>query len=328
MIHLQLGDRRALIADNATAQLFQLLRRLAPSDLPVLVVGETGAGKENAAHALHAWSTPCEATVHRFQLRGDSRSRSPRASCSVTRRARSPARRTTKIGLLEAADGGTVFLDEIGELPPSIQAKLLRALEAKRIMRVGSTTEITIDVRFVAATHKDLEREVRDRSLPARPLLPAAAARRSRCRRCAAGRASSCSSRAEFVADSRARGKVSTAHVFGGGDGRARALSSGPATCASSRTRWSTWPRPSKDDVIHPWHLSERVTGVSATEPRRTCTRARHARVADELRDLERRRMTEALEASNGVQKKAAELIGMPLRTFRMKSKQYGLDRR
>jgi two-component system, NtrC family, response regulator AtoC len=81
-------------------------------------------------------------------------------------------------------------------------------------------------------------------------------------------------------------------------------------------------------DVVQPWHLSERLTGVTGDPVAAAVPASGRRRVADELRDLERRRMAEAIEASGGVQKKAAELIGMPLRTFRMKSKQYGLDRR
>jgi transcriptional regulator with PAS, ATPase and Fis domain len=65
----------------------------------------------------------------------------------------------TKLGLLETADGGTVFLDEIGDLPLALQAKLLRVIEDKKVMRVGALAPVAIDVRFLAATHKDLEAE-------------------------------------------------------------------------------------------------------------------------------------------------------------------------
>jgi DNA-binding NtrC family response regulator len=65
-----------------------------------------------------------------------------------------------KIGYIEAADGGTLLLDEIGELPLSVQAKLLRVLETRRIARLGATEEVGVDVRFVCATHRDLERDV------------------------------------------------------------------------------------------------------------------------------------------------------------------------
>src|SRR6185436_6744784 len=66
-----------------------------------------------------------------------------------------------KSGYFEAADGGTLFLDEIGETPPALQAKLLRVLETRRLIRVGGTAEIPVDVRLVCATNRDLEAEVR-----------------------------------------------------------------------------------------------------------------------------------------------------------------------
>jgi two-component system response regulator AtoC len=84
------------------------------------------------------------------------------------------------------------------------------------------------------------------------------------------------------------------------------------------------------ENVLEPWHLSERIASVAPPAPTRPPTSreptyAKFRPVQDELRDLERRRMIEALAASSGVQKRAAELIGMPLRTFTMKYKQYGL---
>ena len=96
-----------------------------------------------------------------------------RASCSATRRARSPARIYTRAGRFEAADGGTLFLDEIGDISPTVQVKLLRFLEEREFERVGGNRTFKVDVRIVAATHRDLQEEGRGRQLPRGPLLPA-----------------------------------------------------------------------------------------------------------------------------------------------------------
>src|SRR5262249_15354084 len=138
----------------------ELIRRLAGSTMPVLVTGETGAGKELAASAIHHLSPRnkqrfvplnCAAmqdTLVESELFGYERGAFSGAAGQ-------------KPGLLEVADGGTVFLDEVGELSPATPAKLLRALEEKRIMRLGGTRSIDVDVRIVAATHRNLEEEVK-----------------------------------------------------------------------------------------------------------------------------------------------------------------------
>jgi two-component system, NtrC family, response regulator AtoC len=321
VLHLDVGGRRTLVADPETARVFQLLKKLATSELPVLIVGETGVGKESAAHALHAWSARAERRFVAFNAAALQETLAESELFGHERGAFTGAT-STKVGLLEAASGGTVFLDEVGDLPAAIQAKLLRALEAKRVMRVGSTSEIAIDVRVVAATHKDLDVEVRAgrfrqdlfyRLGGAKVMLPAL---RERPRelvllarellddaRRAAG--------AEPVAFSVAAMDVLVRHPW---PGNVRELKNEMAYVAATI----------EGNVVEPWHLAERITGTSVGAKPPAGVR----RVADELRELERRRMAEALDASAGVQKRAAERIGMPLRTFRMKFKQYGLDRR
>ncbi|HPH29317.1 MAG TPA: sigma 54-interacting transcriptional regulator [Pseudomonadota bacterium] len=155
---LQLGDKQVVLADPAMLRLYTLIERLAPSDLPVLVCGETGTGKEIAAQALHQRSRRaagrlvslnCAAlpeTLAESELFGHEKGAFTGAVAQ-------------KVGLLEAAQGGTLFLDEIGELSLGLQAKLLRALEQKRITRVGDTKERSIDIRIVAATNRKLAEE-------------------------------------------------------------------------------------------------------------------------------------------------------------------------
>ena len=136
-----------------------VLYRVAPSELPVMIMGQTGTGKELAARFLHVHSRRkdgpflainCSAVsgeLFESELFGHERG----AFTSAT---------ATRIGLLEMAAGGTVFFDEIGEMPLNLQPKLLRVLEQKTLRRVGGNREIATDVRIVAATNRDLAQQV------------------------------------------------------------------------------------------------------------------------------------------------------------------------
>jgi DNA-binding NtrC family response regulator len=155
------GDPEAPTAnDPRSQQTFQLARRVAATPITVLLLGETGAGKEVVAELIHRSgpraSKPfvrldCASlppTLLESELFGHERG----AFTGADRR---------KVGYFEAAEGGTILLDEIGELPSSLQAKLLTALERRVVCRIGSTDEIPIDVRIIAATNRDLEQEVK-----------------------------------------------------------------------------------------------------------------------------------------------------------------------
>jgi two-component system response regulator AtoC len=135
-----------------------IVRDLAKSGVNVLILGETGAGKEVLASTIHALSERGGALA-RINCAALSESLLESELFGHEKGAFTGAT-AQKIGLLESADGGTVFLDEIGELPLSIQAKLLRAVEHREVLRLGSTRPIAIDVRFLAATNRDLPAEV------------------------------------------------------------------------------------------------------------------------------------------------------------------------
>ena len=92
-----------------------------------------------------------------------------------------------KLGKFEQADGGTLLLDEIGDMTLATQAKILRALQERELQRVGGAQTIKVDVRIIASTNKDLERAVTRGHVPRRPLLPAERRDDSACRRCASG---------------------------------------------------------------------------------------------------------------------------------------------
>jgi DNA-binding NtrC family response regulator len=156
---LAIGDRMVVVADPAMRGLMELIRRLAPTDLPVLIEGETGVGKENAAYALHAWSARKSGPFVAVNCAAFAESLIESELFGSEKGAFSGAV-ASRPGLIESAHGGTLFFDEIGELPLALQPKLLRVLETKRALRVGGTRERELDVRVVAATNRNLAQEV------------------------------------------------------------------------------------------------------------------------------------------------------------------------
>ncbi|TMQ06830.1 MAG: FHA domain-containing protein, partial [Deltaproteobacteria bacterium] len=136
-----------------------MMQRVANTAIGVLILGETGVGKEVMARALHASSQRADGPFVPIHCAALSPALFESELFGHEKGAFTSAL-SAKPGLLETADGGTVFLDEIGELPDAIQVKLLRVLEDRVVLRVGGIRPTRLDVRFVAATHRDLEAEV------------------------------------------------------------------------------------------------------------------------------------------------------------------------
>ena len=157
----RLGPDSGMIGRSAPMErVFRVIERVAPQDVTVLVLGETGTGKELAARALHAASQRRQAPfvaincaalpdhLVESELFGHERGAFTGAS-------------SQKKGKLEMASGGTILLDEIGELPLGVQAKLLRVLQQREFERVGGTRTLPLDIRLVAATNRDLQEETK-----------------------------------------------------------------------------------------------------------------------------------------------------------------------
>jgi DNA-binding NtrC family response regulator len=142
-------------------RLFAAIEKLGPKDIGVLVTGETGTGKEGVARALHALSARRQQPLTVFDCAAVSVSLAESELFGYVKGAFTGADRA-RAGVLERAGEGTLFLDEIGDLPLELQPKLLRALDSRRFQRVGDSQVREFRARVVAATHRDLEAEVRD----------------------------------------------------------------------------------------------------------------------------------------------------------------------
>lgn len=285
-------------------------RKAALHRLNVLVTGETGVGKGVMARRIHALSPRAEGPFVVLDCTAIAPELADSELFGHVEGAFTSAR-AAKTGLLEAADGGTAFLDEIGELAAPIQAKLLRAIEERRIRRVGDVAEREIDVRFIAATNRDLEAEVaagrfrRDLlyrlnavTLPIPPLRE----------------------RPDEV--------VLLAEQF------LRELADDPPKLTPDATRWlraHAWPGnvrelrnaierafvESEGGPIAPSHL-QRLPASGASSP---------APAAGPETDGERARIVAALEACAGNQTKAAAMLGISRRTLIYRLDHYGLPR-
>lgn len=142
-------------------EVYQFVERVAASDSTVLIYGESGTGKELAARAIHKNSARKEQTFVALNCAALTETLLESELFGHEKGAFTSAV-SQKKGFLEVAEGGTIFLDEIGELSPILQAKLLRVLQEREFVRVGGTKPIKMDVRFLAATNKDLQKEVRE----------------------------------------------------------------------------------------------------------------------------------------------------------------------
>lgn len=147
----------------AMRRVFETIQKVAETDLSVLIRGESGTGKELVAQALHNASSRRSrpfvavncAAINRELVESELFGHEKGSFTGADAR---------RIGRFEAAQGGTIFLDEIGDMAPETQAKVLRVLEERKLERVGSTESIEVDVRVVSATHRDLEEAARTRA--------------------------------------------------------------------------------------------------------------------------------------------------------------------
>ena len=133
--------------------------QIAPSDINVLILGESGTGKELVARSIHQLSPRSQKEFIAFNCGSFTEELMANELFGHEKAAFTGATKA-KAGLIKVADGGTIFLDEIGDMPLSMQVKLLRIIQEKEVLPVGGETSVPVDVRFIAATHRDLKEDV------------------------------------------------------------------------------------------------------------------------------------------------------------------------
>jgi len=301
-----------IIAGDAKMQAaLELGRSVAPTDATVLLTGETGTGKELMARAIHRWSPRAEEafvavncaalaeTLLESELFGHEKGAFTGAAAQ-------------RRGRFELAHGGTLFLDEVGEMTPALQAKLLRVLQDGTFERVGGTKTVTVDVRVIAATNRDMRRLVGERAfredlyyrLSVFPIvLPPLRERPADILPLAAH---------ILQQASRRFGK----RIVGFAD-EAQALLQDYAWPGNIRELQNVIERAAilcREDRISPAHLNlSPALGASAPTAPKT------------LRELEREAILAALAAHDGNRRKAAEQLGVGLRTLYARLQEYGM---
>ena len=313
----------------AMARIHDLAAKAAPSTISVLIMGETGVGKDVMARIIHRQSARADKPFLALNCAGLSEALIESELFGHEKGSFTGANQQ-KPGLLETAEGGTVFLDEVGELPLSMQVKLLRVIEMREVQRVGALRPREIDVRFIAATNRDLEEEVlqgrfrRDLffrlngiSLTIPPLRERVAEIPVLAR--------------SFVAEACAESGRPAPRVGDEVFAILRAYS-WPGNIRELKNYMDRALVLCEDDLL-PAHLPlEKMThdarryvlGVSPSAD--TLPEPEGPPLSQARRD-ERQRMLDALAAWGGNQTRAAESLGMPRRTFVSKLDRYGFPR-
>ena len=306
--------------------IFQLIRRVAGTGSTIMISGESGTGKELIARAVHYnsgrrdrpfVSINCGALPDELlesELFGHMKGSFTGAT-------------NTKKGLFEAADGGTIFLDEIGETSSAMQIKLLRVLQERRIRRVGGTEEVAVDVRVITATNQDLEQMVQEKQF----------------REDLYYRINVIAIRMPALREKREDIPALAEHflekyreVVG------KPIPGGLAAEAMECLEGYGWP----GNVRQLENVIERAVAMETTDQIQSESLSPEVReglavactievdlpesgidLEQHLEELRRHFMREAMRRSGGVQTRAAEILGMTFRSFRYFAKKYGLSR-
>jgi two-component system response regulator PilR (NtrC family) len=305
--------------------LFQLIETIAPTSSTVLITGESGTGKELVARAIHVNSPRRERPFVAVNCGALSETLLDSELFGHMRGAFTGAD-SNKKGLIEVAEKGTIFLDEIGEMSPVVQVKLLRVLQERKFRRLGGTEEIDADIRILAATNRDLSKMVADGAfredlfyrinvIPLR--LP---------------------SLRERIDDI----PLLAEHFVARFAGQMHKPITGISGAALTRLKGYAWPgniRELENAMERAVALEKTPTILADSLPDQLVEREADPPVAAapegfpdagfdlerHVQDIEREYIAEALRRAGGVKVKAAELLGMSFRSFRYYTKKYNL---
>ena len=309
---------------EAMLEVFKMIETVARTNSTILLTGESGTGKGLVAQAIHFHSLRRDKPMVSLNC-GAMPENLLESELFGHMRGSFTGADTNKKGLLEVAERGTVFLDEIGEMSAVMQVKLLRVLQERRFRRVGGLEELQADIRVIAATNQDLARAISEGRFREDLYLPH---QRHSDRAAAAPRAA----RGHSAHRGAFPGEVHRAD--GEGDHRDRARGDGTARAARLARQY---PRAGERDGARDCARGERrdPAGKPARRhPRRGAARRRRAGrglpesgfdLEAHVKEIEMSYIAEALKRAGGVQVKAAELLGMSFRSFRYYVKKYNL---
>jgi transcriptional regulator with PAS, ATPase and Fis domain len=318
---------RLVLQDAAMQQLHRIVGRVAVGTISVLLLGETGVGKEVMARTIHERSPRAHQPFVSLNCAALSEQLLESELFGHEKGAFTGAERA-KPGLLETAEGGTIFLDEIGEMPMALQAKLLRVLEERVVMRVGSLKPRPIDARFIAATNRDLETQIaagefrKDlyfRLNGISLVIPPLRERRGEILALASSFIAAATKQAQRDTEPKLSATASALLVAHEWPGNIRELRNTIERAVLLA-----------DDVIEPEQLAlapptaapaPSAAPASPASPASPAATGLHG----ELGDLERQRILEALERCGGNQSKAAIALGISRGTLAARLKAYGV---
>ena len=318
-------DDEVVARDPATRAVYAQAQRAAQADISVLILGETGVGKEVLARAIHHLSPRASGPFLAVNCAALSESLLESELFGHEKGAFTGAH-AARAGLFESARGGTVFLDEIGELPMVVQVKLLRVLEDRTVLRVGARSPQRIDVRFVSATNRDLDAEV-ERGAFRQDLyfrlngvaltLPPLRERKGEVRPLAERFAAQFSAPLDWPtppAFSDAAMALLERHSWPGNVRELRNVVERAVVMCTGAT-------------ILPEDLPPRLTAPPSVAPPAPSEPPPSASLHGDIIALERRRIVEALERCAGNQTHAAELLGISRRTLVARLGEYQIPR-